>query len=59
MPKFKLITQASVRRTYILDADDEKAAVDESVFLTPDDEEEINEEVLVCEPYSSAGEGNG
>ena len=59
MPKFTVITQASVRRTYTVDATDEKSAVAESTFRTADDEEDISEEVLVVEPCSAAGESDG
>lgn len=52
--KYRVITNATVRRTYYVeDATDEKDAVNKSVFLMPDNEEEISEEVLVSNVVSA------
>ena len=49
--KYRVITNATVRRVYYVEAENEKAAVDQSVFQVPDDEDDLTEEVIQSTPW--------
>jgi hypothetical protein len=53
--KYRVTTRAELRRTYEVEAENEKAAIAATTFVTPDDEEEIEEETLTV---SAQGERN-
>lgn len=46
MPRYIVVTTATVDRTYCIEAPDEKAAIEASVTATPTDEVDVQEETL-------------
>lgn len=46
MPRYIVVTTATVDRTYEVEAPDEKAAIEASVTATPTDEVDVQEETL-------------
>ena len=44
--KYRVITTATVRRVYYVEAENEKAAVAQSVYQVPEDEDDICEELV-------------
>lgn len=46
MTKWTVRTRATVDRFYVVEADDEKAALAASVNATPDHEEDVDEETM-------------
>lgn len=55
MPKYTVTTRAELHRTYFVEADDEKAAIAATTFVTPDNEEEISEETLAVSVRDADG----
>lgn len=53
--KYCVVTTATVRRVYYVEAENEKAAVNQTVFQVPDDEDDINEEVVSSNPWPDRG----
>lgn len=54
--KYRVRTQATVLRSYIVEADDEKRAIAQSTFVSPETEEDHIEETLSVEPVESLSE---